>query len=176
MDEREEAIWGRGFTMSLESGPAQWWHRRGISGQRVASSAAFMAPSSARRNPDARMDEELRTTTDRSVVRVRRELAVAGGPACHTLRPQEENPPQRKPSCLGTQISNSSGRDPASDRGRSRPIGHDCEIYWAGKKRPAFNPSSWSINQKPRPLSYWAVHISNRSTPNKPLCPLNPKP
>jgi len=43
MDKREEAIWGRGFTMSLESGPAQWWHRRGPSGQRVASPAAFMA-------------------------------------------------------------------------------------------------------------------------------------
>jgi len=31
--------------MSLESGPAQWWHRRGISGHRAASPAAAMAPA-----------------------------------------------------------------------------------------------------------------------------------
>jgi len=31
--------------MSLESGPAQWWHLRGILGHRAASPAAAMAPA-----------------------------------------------------------------------------------------------------------------------------------
>jgi hypothetical protein len=112
MDARRgrRTIPGSSRTMSLESGPEQWWHLPGISEQRAASPAAAMAPFLRSRCGS--------TSSSRGEEPVAAAAAAAGKPCSD--RKKTLVPTPRK------QIS--SGRDPATARAASWPQPSDSSL------------------------------------------------
>jgi hypothetical protein len=128
MDARRgrRTIPGSSRTMSLESGPEQWWHLPGISEQRAASPAAAMAPFLRSRCGS--------TSSSRGEEPVAAAAAAAGKPCSD----------RKKPSCRrrASRFPAAAIRPPLVPRAdRSRPI----RRFWSDLAGPLLLLSEWAV-------------------------------